>query len=119
MNQVQEHYVKALAAFQDVEDTLKRKETAFLRARGRTEAHIWMIDDEEVFDRLNSEFADTVQDLDAARAAARATLKAAENALIAFALSVSPATVRETLRRGAERQAATREKLIDLTMRLG
>jgi hypothetical protein len=40
----------AKAAFQAVDSALNQKERDFLKEKGRSEKHIWMIDDEVVFD---------------------------------------------------------------------
>ena len=54
----------------------------------------------------------------AKRAAARAALKAAEDRLIAYGLSLAPAGVRATLEKAVRNNAATRAKVLDLTFRL-
>jgi hypothetical protein len=49
---------------------------------------------------------------------ARELLKQAENALIAYGLSIAPAREREILSRSAETNYTTRQKIIDLVFRL-
>ena len=50
--------------------------------------------------------------------AARAALKAAEDRLIAYGLSLAPAGVRATLEGAVQRNAAARAKVLDLAFRL-
>jgi hypothetical protein len=118
MNKVQMNYMQSKAALKAVEAVLAERELVFLKGKGRTEKHIWTIEDEAVFDLLSVEFAATVETLDADYTTARLALKAAESALIEYALSISPAGIRETLRRGSKNQIAIREQLIDIVMRL-
>jgi hypothetical protein len=118
MNKVQKNYMVSKAALKAIEAVMAEKELKFLQSKGRMENHIWAIEDEAAFDLLNVEFAATVEDLDADYTAARLALKAAETALIEYALSISPVGIRETLRRGSKNKIAIREQLIDVVMRL-
>jgi hypothetical protein len=118
MNQVQKNYMEAKAALKAIETELAKKELKFLQGKGRKEAHIWMIEDETIFDLLNVEFSATTEALDTDYTTARQALKTTESALIEYALSLSPAGIRETLRRGSKNQIAIREQLIDVVIRL-
>lgn len=51
-------------------------------------------------------------------AAARSVLKASEDSLIAYGLSLAPAGVRATLEKAVQHNAATRAKVLDLAFRL-
>jgi hypothetical protein len=117
MNKVQRDYMVSKAALDAIEAVMAEKELKFLQSKGRTESHIWAIDDEAVFDLLNVEFCATIEDMDADYEAAQLALKAAKNALIEYALSIAPAGIRETLRWGSKNQAVIREQLIDAIMR--
>lgn len=55
---------------------------------------------------------------EADRNAADAALKAAEDRMIGYGLSLAPAGIRATLAKGAKVNCATRQKLIDLVLRL-
>ena len=56
--------------------------------------------------------------LEAALLSARSDLKAAEDRLISYGLSLAPAGVRATLEGAVQRNAATRAKVLDLAFRL-
>jgi hypothetical protein len=117
MNQIQKNYVTAKTAFKAIEEARNAEEAEFLKSKGRDEKHIWMIDDEGVFDLLNKEFSDTAGAFDTKYTIAREALKAAEKELVSFALSISPEGIRETLKAGSKRVAG-REELIAHIMRL-
>jgi hypothetical protein len=119
MNAVQKTYMKARAVREAAEDRMNRLEAAFLANRGRAEKHIWMIDDESVFDLLNAEFSKEPKYEYEALIKARDALKQAENDLIAYGLSIMPAKYKkeaEILR--SSRDITVRRKLIDLAFRL-
>jgi hypothetical protein len=105
------------AAFRTLKAEMDKKERVFLKGKGRAEAHIWEIEDETVFDLLNEEFAALTKDVWSDYITARDALKSAEEALIEYALSIAPAKIRETLRRGM-RVIAFRNRLIDDVMLL-
>ena len=68
------------------------------------------MDDVVAFEKANAECAGLDEELNAARAA----LKAAEDRLIAYSLSLAPAGVRATLEKAVQRNATTRAKALDL-----
>jgi hypothetical protein len=117
MNQIQKNYIVAKAAFTAIEDARNAEEAEFLKSKGRAEKHIWMIDDEGLFDLLNKEFSDTAGTFEADYASAREALRAAEKELVSFALSISPEGIRETLKAGSKR-VAVREALIAQVLHL-
>jgi hypothetical protein len=118
MNKVQKNYLAAKAAYDTIEAMLAEKELKFLQSKGRAESHIWAIEDEAIFDLLNEEFSKIIEDLYDDCVSARLALRAAERALIDYGLSIAPAGIRETLRRGSKEQFMIREKLIKTIMRL-
>jgi hypothetical protein len=118
MNRVQRNYIVSRAALEAIEAVMAEKELQFLRSKGRTENHVWAIEDEAVFDLLNVEFCVSIEDIDADYEAARLALRAAENALIEYALSITPDKIRETLRQGSNTQTAIRKKMINVVMKL-
>jgi hypothetical protein len=63
------------------------------------------------------EFSATVEDIEADHTAARLALKAAEKALIEYALTLAPPKIRETLRQGIK-EVKIREQLINTVMKL-
>jgi hypothetical protein len=91
MNAVQRAYIKAKAVHEMAEDRVNELEAAFLASRGRTETNIWeIIDDESALDRLSNEFSEIYSREEADRFKARDDLKRAEDALIAWGLSLIP-----------------------------
>ena len=125
-NRIQRAYMLAkanLGALEDIEKEIERKYIAdhnITNAGGEVPERIYCIDDESVFDKANSEcsdmpeskanFADILE--------ARELLEQAENALIAYGLSIAPAREREILTRSAETNYTIRRKIIDLVLRL-
>ena len=101
-------------------------ERAFLAARGATDRRgrparcLWQIENDAVFDALEVEYQADPEavKLQKADMSARAALIKAERDLVAWALSIVPAGVRSTLVPAAEKDHATRKKIIDLAMRL-
>ena len=101
-------------------------ERAFLAARGATDRRgrparcLWQIENDAVFDALEVEYQADPEavKLQKADMSARAALIKAERDLVAWALSIVPAGVRSTLAPAAEKDHATRKKIIDLAMRL-
>lgn len=78
------------------------------------------IEDDAAFEKANAECAALIASagLEEELNAARAALKAAEDRLIAYGLSLAPAGVRATLEKAVRNNAATRAKVLDLTFRL-
>ncbi len=101
-------------------------ERAFLAARGATDRRgqparcLWQIENDAVFDALEAEYQADPEAVKLQKddMAARAALIKAERDLVAWALSIVPAGVRSTLAPAAEKDHATRKKIIDLAMRL-
>lgn len=101
-------------------------ERAFLVARGATDRRgrparfLWQIENDAVFDTLEAEYQADPEavKLQKADMAARAALINAEKDLVAWALSIVPAGIRATLAPAAEKDHATRKKIIDLAMQL-
>lgn len=101
-------------------------ERAFLVARGATDRRgrparcLWQIENDAVFDTLEAEYQADPEavKLQKADMAARAALIKAEKDLVAWALSIVPAGIRATLAPAAEKDHATRKKIIDLAMQL-
>ena len=79
--------------------------------------HPW---NEEAFEKANEEFSAQVAacGLGAGNNTARAALKAAEDGLIEYGLSLVPVNVRGTLEQGMKERSAVRQQLIDLALRL-
>jgi hypothetical protein len=98
---------------------MNQLEAAFLVKHGRTEKHIWRIDDESVFDRMNNEFSETFKDEETVLVKAREDMRRSENNLIVFGLSMIPKKYKgeaDTLR--SSQDIKVRQKIIDLAMRL-
>ena len=125
-NAIQRQYMTAKAQLETLESIAQDLERDYIRvhhivnADGTIPTAIYCIDDEATFDRANAE-TDAMPEHQAnwtEQLKAREALKAAEDALIAYGLSIAPAKVRETLRRAAATDYTTRCKIIDLAFRL-
>ena len=120
MNKQQKAYITAKAALEAAEEILAEREKSFLEHRGRPEARLHEIEDELAFDSLLIEFYEDpeIVAMEEDVQGKRDALRAAENILIEYGLSIAPAGVREDLRRGAATQIKIRQKLIDLVVKL-
>ena len=120
MNKQQRAYAAAERGLKSAEATMAAAEAAFLERKGRPERNLCEIEDDRAFDALLTEFYEDpeIVAMEEDVEAKRAVKKAAEQDLIEYALEISPAGIRETLRRGAERQIQIRRKLIAIVMTL-
>ena len=126
MNNAQRAYMIAKARVQEIESQQEEIEKKYIADKGivnpdgSTPDFLWCMDDDAAFDKAIEEFSALISaaGLETALNAAKVDLKAAEDRLIAYGLSLAPAGVRATLERGVKQNAATRQKLIDLTFRL-
>ena len=126
MNKIQRAYMIAKARVQEIESRQEEIEKKYIADNGivnpdgSTPEFLWCMDDDAAFDKANEEFAALISaaGLETALNAARDALKAAEDRLIAYGLSLAPAGVRATLERGVKQNAAIRQKVIDATYRL-
>ncbi len=126
MNKIQREYMNAKARVQEIESRQEEIEKKYIADNGivnpdgSTPEFLWCMDDDAAFDKANEEFAALISaaGLETALNAARDALKAAEDRLIAYGLSLAPAGVRATLERGVKQNAAIRQKVIDATYRL-
>ena len=123
MNKEQKAYALAKAKVQALFDMQQEHETEFLKGSGYTNeggevpTRFWMIDDEEKFRTLCREFDNSPLNLTPQVNAAEADLRKAEDDLIDYALSITPAGPRETLNRNRNRYSI-RMKLLDIAFRL-
>ncbi len=125
-NKVQREYMVAKALVKTLEEREKEMERAYIAAHGITNPdgtipeRICSILDEAVFDKANEESAAEMAacGLEAEYNAAQDALKAAEDRMIEYGLSLAPAGIRATLEKGAKGSYTTRQKLIDLVFRL-
>jgi hypothetical protein len=115
-NKIQRAYIKAKAIYEITNDQINRLEADFLASRSRNEKHLYEIDDDSMFDRLNIEFSEVFKDEYAALVKARTDLKQAENDLIAYGLSIIPKKYADILR--SSRNIKVRQKMIDLASRI-
>ncbi len=125
-NKIQREYMVAKALVETLEERKKEMELAYISTHGitnpdgTTPARIYCIMDEAVFDKANEESAAEMAacGLEAEYNAAQDALKAAEDCMIEYGLSLAPAGIRATLEKGAKNSYTTRQKLIDLVFRL-
>lgn len=98
------------------------KERGIVNADGETPRHIWIIDNEEVFNKANEETAPEIDALGIYEA--EQLLKSAEDALINYGLSIVPTHVRNMLQRpcfgldGDYVHVDIRAKVIETAMQL-
>lgn len=123
MNKQQKAYAIARARLEAIEDAVNNAEAEYIRNKGivnedgTTPERLWMIDDEAAFEAANAEFNATVNDDEINDA--KAALKAAEEALIDYGLSLPgiPSAAKAALQRGRN-VYSIRQKLIDMTFKL-
>lgn len=113
MNAIQKAYVLALANYEAVEHIIDEQEEeychehGYLTEEGKPAKHIWMIEDEEVFDKANADFSALHPEYDEQRNTARETLVSATDNMIDWALSIIPNSYekeREKLRKGVKEE---------------
>lgn len=125
-NKAQRAYMTAKATLQTLEAREAEIEKAYIAAKGIRNAdgtipeRVYCIDDTKTFDRASAETAAEIEGsglwadiLDAKRA-----LSTAEDAMIAYGLSIAPSSMRATLERGVKENYMIRQKVIDLVFRL-
>ncbi len=119
MNKIQRAYALAKAQYDAIKAENDRREAEFCAARGYvTEEgtparHVWMIDNEAIFEAANAEFCAMNEQGGNDEIKARELLRAAEDALIEWGISIMPASMHkeaETLRNGAKNLMRVREK---------
>ena len=127
MNRTQKVYALAKAHHDAIKADNDRREAEFCAEHGyKTEEgnpalHVWMIDDETIFEAANEEVCALNKQNGQEEINAREALNAAENTLIEWSLSIMPigfVKERETLRHESERSYTIRKNLIDLAFRL-
>lgn len=126
MNKAQRAYMIAKARVQEIESRQEEIEKKYIADNGivnpdgSTPDFLWCMDDDAAFDKANEEFAALISaaGLESGLNAARDALKAAEDRLIAYGLSLAPASVRATLEQGVKQNATIRQKVIDAAYRL-
>lgn len=125
-NSAQRAYMIAKAHLQALKEQEAEIERAYIAAQGihngdgTIPERVYCIDDAETFDRANEETAAEIEGsgLWADILAAEEALKAAEDVMIAYGLSIVPAGIRATLERGIKENYTIRLKVIDAVFRL-
>lgn len=126
MNNAQRAYMIAKARVQEIESQQEEIEKKYIADKGivnpdgSTPDFLWCMDDDAAFEKANEECSALIvaAGLESALNAARDNLKAAEDRLIAYGLSLAPAGVRATLEQGVKQNATTRQRVLDATFRL-
>lgn len=126
MNKIQHAYMIAKARVREIEflqEKIEKKyiaDNGIVNPDGSTPDFLWCMDDDVAFEKANEECSALVAatGLESALNTARDDLKTAEDHLVAYGLSLAPASVRATLERGVKQNATTRQKVIDLTFQL-
>lgn len=125
-NSAQRAYMLAKAHLQALKDQEAEIERAYIIAQGIRNAdgtipeRVYCIDDMETFDRASEETSAKIEGsgLWADILAAEKDLKAAEDSMIAYGISIAPAGIRATLERGVKENYTIRLKVIDAVFRL-
>lgn len=125
-NKIQREYITAKALVEMLEQQMEQMERAYISAHGivnpdgTTPKLIYCITDDSAFDKANEEFSAQVAacGLEAEYNTAQDALRAAEDRLIRYGLSIAPAGVLATLEKGVKANCTIRQKLIDLVLRL-
>lgn len=125
-NSAQRAYMLAKAHLQALKDREAEIERAYIIAHSIRNAddtipeRVYCIDDMETFDRANEETSAEIEGsgLWADILAAEEALKAAEDVMIAYGLSIAPAGIRATLERGIKENYTIRLKVIDAVFHL-
>lgn len=126
MNKQQRDYEKAKQAKRRVEMKMEAREETFLKGRrlmdseGTEADRLYKIEDEALSDMACKEFdlLPGIPELNKEYARAGEALRAAEEALVEYALSIAPPATARTLRESAKNNYTIRQKIITLTMKL-
>ena len=123
MNKQQKQYAVARARAEALAETMNENEAQFIREQGitnpdgSTPERLYMIDDEDTFNRACELFQKSPLCLYEEHNAAVKELTRAEDALIDYALSITPPGIRSTLQKG-RKQHKIRQQLLDAAFRL-
>lgn len=119
-NRTLREYTVAAAKRNAHEKAFMATQSGALDRCGRPARYLYQVADVDLFDELETKYqADPVSaELWKAYADTRTAFLKAERELIDFALSIVPASVRATLAPAAKNDPATRQKVIDLALRL-
>lgn len=126
MNKIQKNYMAAKALVAQVESRQEEIERKYISEKGIRNPDgsvpelLYCMEDGAAFDKANEECSAIIvaAGLENELNAARAILKAAEEKMIEYGLSIAPAGVREVLQKAVKENACTRMKVIDLVFRL-
>lgn len=125
-NEIQRRYMAAKALVDTLDEQRISMEQDYIAAHGiinpdgTIPERIYCIDDESVFDAANESCSEQIQScgLEKQYNDARDLLFSAENEMIEYGLSLAPSSVRVTLEKGARNNYTTRQKIIELVLRL-
>lgn len=125
-NKVQRDYMAAKALVETLKEREKQMEQAYIIANGiinpdgTIPKRIGCIMDDAVFDKANEESSAEIVacGLEAEQNVADAALKVAEDRMIEYGISIAPVGIRSILTKGVKDNYTTRQKLIDLVLRL-
>lgn len=126
MNQYQKEYADAKAAVLAIEEVTAEIERKYIISQEIVNPdmsipeRIYCIEDEEAFEHANQECSETIvsMGLEEEMNRAKTALTAAEDALIAYGLSIAPKELKETLSKGISSDYTIRCKMIEIVFRL-
>lgn len=125
-NKYQRNYMLAKSLLETLRLSAEETERKYIadhgiiNADGSIPERIYCIDDESVFDKANEAMGKLFEESGMQKDLNEAddTLKKAENDLIAYGLSLAPKAQRDTLTKASATNYTTRQKIIDLVLKL-
>lgn len=125
-NKFQRSYMVAKARVEEIESRQTEIEKKYIADNGivnpdgSVPEFLYCMDDDAAFEEANEECSALIiaAGLEEELISARAALKAAEDRLIAYGLSLAPVGVRVTLEKAVQQNATTRAKVLDLAFKL-
>lgn len=126
MNKYQEHYAIAKALVQAIEEEISNVEHEYIMDRGIVNPdnsipkHIYCIEDDNLFNKANQKCSKLAAErrLEDELNKAKKNLGIAEEALIAYGISIAPVGLRDTLSKGGDANYDIRSRMIDMVFRL-
>jgi hypothetical protein len=126
MNKQQKAFLEAKAILESLEAIQNEQEMAYIISKGlknsdgTTPHHTWCIDDDTTADTAIEEFSEMVSSSGLWKKIvdAREQLNDAEKELIKYALSISPAGIRQSLEKASSENYTIRKEIIDTVINL-
>lgn len=119
MNKYAENYLIAKAAYDAAVEVENEMEEKFLYERGYPNKRIFTIENDQEFEQLNEEFGSILEKngMQSTRYEALEKMKASEEELIRFSLSIVPAKEKAILEKAYKTNWKVRQQIIDLAVK--